>query len=164
MPPPAPGLGPAVAEHRAPPRDAIGGALAATLIVLAFGAVKNWGNGDGLWPGLTVLLIAVLGGAFIGLPVLGSGTTAGPGWLLRRRLRGSSWVRTDQLVRVRAESITALHFILRDRDGRELFIPWSAVTVSPKLEARVRKDVAISAAAGADLDKRSAQILLGRQR
>jgi hypothetical protein len=29
------------------------------------------------------------------------------------------------------------------------------VTVSPNLEARLRKDVAISAAAGADIDKRS---------
>ena len=111
------------------------------------------------------MAVAVLGGGVIGMMVWRGGTWAGPGWLAKRHLIGrSSWVRTDQLVRVRAGGVSTVNLVLRDRDGRQLYIAWSSVTVSPKLEARVRKDVATSAAAGADIDKRSAQILLGRRR
>jgi hypothetical protein len=163
MPAPAPDLAPAVAEHRDPPRDALRTAVLATLVVLVFSVLRD--DDGGLLPDPGALVIALLGGGLLGLMALRSRTSAGPGWLVRRRVAGSSWVRTDQLVEVRAgRSITDVNLRLRDRDGRSLFIPWSAVAVSPKLAARVRQDVHTSVATGADLDARSAEILLGRRR
>jgi hypothetical protein len=158
-------LAPAVAEHRDTPRAGLSTAVLVALMILVFSSLRSWGNGHGPLPPAGAAMVALVTGAVIGLGVWRGGTWAGPGWLAQRHLVGrASWVRTDQLVRVRAGGVTEVGLELRDRDGRELSIPWSAVTVSPKLEARVRRDVAISADAGADLDQRSAQILLGRQR
>ena len=164
-PAPAPGLGPAVADHRSTPRAAVGTFVLVTVGMLAFSVLLNWRDGRSLLPDGGDGVIALVGGGFLGLFTLFSAVTAGPGWLISRRIKGSSWVRTDQLVRVRAgQGFADVNLRLRDRDGREMFIPWSAVTASPKLAARFCKDVAVSAAAGADLDKRSVQILLGRRR
>ena len=154
-----------MAEHRAPPKAALGTALLATLLFLTFSVLIDLGDGGGLVPGPGSLVIALLGGGFLGLNALRSATTAGPGWLARRRIKGSSWVRTDQLVEVRASyGVGQVNLRLRDRDGRRLFIPLPAVTVCPALLARLRKDVRTSAAAGADLDARSTAIFLTGRR
>lgn len=164
-PAPAPDLAPAVAEHRDSPGDALRTAALATAVVLAFSVLLDLGDGGDLLPDPGALAIALLTGGVLGLFTLRSGTTAGPGWLVHHRIKGSSWVRTDQLAQVRAgRGIGEVNLRLRDRDGRRLFLPWSAVAVSPQLAARVRQDVRASVAAGADLDARSAQILLEGRR
>ena len=162
---PAPGLGPAVAEHRDTPGDALRTAVLVAAIFLAFTVLLDLRDGDGLIPGPGAVVFSLLGGGVLGLHTLRSATTAGPGWLHIRRIKGGSWVRTDQLVQVRASyGVGQVNLRLRDRDGRRLFIPLPAVTVCPALLARLRKDVRTSAAAGADLDARSTAIFLTGRR
>ena len=161
---PAPGLGPAVAEHRDTPGEALRTALLVAAVVLAFDVVMSLSDGDGLIPSPTILVIAVIAAGVRGLHTLRNAATAGPGWLHIRRIKGGSWVRTDQLVEVRAGGITEVILRLRDRDGRRLSIPWSEVATTPALVARLLKDVRTSVAGGADLDARSASILLADRR
>lgn len=159
LPPPREGLAPTVAVYRLSPVECLQ-SLAVLLGLCAFVVVAKGG-----WPPSRGLMVFLLVGSVYFLLQIGRNRVwAGPGWLATRGLWRTHYVRTREVVSGRdVRSGLDRLILLRDRDGRRVWVPSWELRGEPELAARVREDVQVAVRSGLRLPASTAALLgLGR--
>lgn len=156
LPPPPPGLSPAVGAYRPSRRTqwiATAMVIALPLLVVA---------GKGAWPPSTGLIAFLAGG--VGLFVvkgLRAQVSVGPGWLATQGVLRRTYVRTDALTSCKDErSGIDRVIVLKDSDGRRVGVMYGELSRDTRMQDQLRRDVQASVAKGLELSAGTA-VLLG---